>query len=144
MKKINKDELYQHIGGFLATKGVELKDGPYANRLRQGCVLLTDCINFAQANVEKAKTKMDAKLERMRQVIHDKTAPRTPPQPEPQSESQSGPQSEPQPESQHESQPEAQAKSEPQPAPPKRKPKAKTQTATKKPTRPRKPAGTQD
>ncbi len=82
MKKIKKDELYKNLGGFLAEKGVEFKDGPYTSRIRQGCSLLTDCINYTQSGIGKAKSKIDEKLGRMRQIIHEKTAPpsvKTPP-----------------------------------------------------------------
>ncbi len=76
MKKIDQDELYQHLGTFLEKKGIEFKDGAYTQRVRQACKLLTDTINFAQSTVTKAKTKVDQRLERMRQTIHEKTAPK--------------------------------------------------------------------
>jgi hypothetical protein len=79
MKKLKKDDLYKNLNGFLKEKGVELTDGAYASRLRRGCAILTDTINFTQANLEKAKSRMDQKLDRMRQIIHEKTAPKTPP-----------------------------------------------------------------
>lgn len=75
MKKIRKDELYKNLSGFLSDKGVEFKDGPYTSRIRQGCSLLTDCINHTQSGLGKAKSKIDEKLDRMRQIIHEKTAP---------------------------------------------------------------------
>jgi hypothetical protein len=81
MKKINKDDLYQNLSGFLAGKGLELKDGAYTARIRKGCSLLADCVNFAQGGLGQAKEKMDEKLDHMRQVIHEKTAPVTPPNP---------------------------------------------------------------
>lgn len=83
MKKIKKDELYKNLGGFLSEKGVEFKEGPYTSRIRKSCGLLTDCINYANSGLDQAKTKIDEKLEKMRQVIHEKTAPRTPANPAP-------------------------------------------------------------
>ncbi len=79
MKKLKTGELYAHLSQFLQAKGIELKDGSYTERLEKGCTLLTDSINFAQGSLKKAKTGVDQKLDQMRQVIHEKTAPRTPP-----------------------------------------------------------------
>jgi hypothetical protein len=79
MKTINKDELYQHLGDFLKSKGVELKDGSYAKRIQQSCGLLSDAINLGQAGIEKAKAGTGKKIDQLRQVIHDKTAPKAPP-----------------------------------------------------------------
>ena len=35
MKTIKKDELFESLGDFLKLKGVELKDGAYAKRIRK-------------------------------------------------------------------------------------------------------------
>ena len=78
MKTIKKDELFQSLGDFLKLKGVELKDGAYAQRIRQGCDLLTDAINGTQKTVKRTKVKVDEKLDRLRQSIHDATAPKPP------------------------------------------------------------------
>lgn len=84
MKPINKDELYEHLGGFLKSKGIELKDGSYAKRIQQGCSVLSDVINLGQSGIEKAKVGTEKKLDQLRQVIHEKTAPKTPaPAPQP-------------------------------------------------------------
>ena len=77
MKRIQKDELYSHLSGFLKTKGVELQEGSYSRRIQQGCHLLADAINLSQRGLEKAKTEIDKGVERMRQVIHEKTAPKS-------------------------------------------------------------------
>jgi hypothetical protein len=37
MKQINQDELYQHLGDFLKSKGIEFKPGPYTDRIQRGC-----------------------------------------------------------------------------------------------------------
>ncbi len=79
MKRINHNELYQHLSGFLKTKGVEFKEGSYPHGVRKGCQLLADAINLSQQGLEKAKTEIDKKLDQMRQVIHEKTAPKPPP-----------------------------------------------------------------
>ncbi len=76
MKPINKEELYQNLSGFLQTKGIELKEGTYTRRIQKGCNLLADVVNLAQEGLERAKTEVDKKLDQMRHVIHEKTAPR--------------------------------------------------------------------
>lgn len=79
MKRINHDELYQHLSDFLKTKGIEFKEGSYPHGIRKGCRLLADTINLSQQGLEKAKTEIDKKLDQMRQVIHEKTAPKPSP-----------------------------------------------------------------
>ena len=79
MKTIKKDELFESLGDFLKLKGVELKDGDYAKRIRQGCNLLTDAINGTQKTVKHAKVEVDKKLDQLRQTIHEATAPKPPP-----------------------------------------------------------------
>ena len=77
MKRINEGELYQHLGGFLKAKGIELTEGSYTKRIQQGCALLTEAINVSQSSLKKAKTKAEKKLDRLRQAIHEKTAPKS-------------------------------------------------------------------
>jgi len=79
MKTIKNDELFQSLGDFLKLKGVELKDGAYAQRIRQGCDLLTDAINGTHKTVKRTKVKVDEKLDHLRQSIHAATAPKPPP-----------------------------------------------------------------
>ena len=76
MKPIEKSELYQHVNQFLKSKGVEMKEGPYAKHLEKSCGLLTDAINLTQKGMERAKNEIDKRLDQMRQVIHEKTAPK--------------------------------------------------------------------
>jgi hypothetical protein len=45
MKPIKKDELFSHLGDFLKSNGIELKEGNYTSRIKQGCNLLADAIN---------------------------------------------------------------------------------------------------
>jgi hypothetical protein len=78
MKPIQKDELYVHLSGFLKKKGVELKEGPYTKGIHAGCSLLADAINLSQAGIQRAKTQIGKQLDEVRQVIHEKTAPKPP------------------------------------------------------------------
>jgi hypothetical protein len=77
MKTIAKDEIYQHLNSFLKGRGIELKKGSYAQAIQASCSLLTNAVNLSQESVERAKVELDKSLERMRQVIHEKTAPRS-------------------------------------------------------------------
>lgn len=79
MKPIQKDELYENLGRFLKAKGIELQEGSYSRRIQRGCNLLADAINLSQKGLGKAKAEIDKGLDRMRQVIHEKTAPKPPP-----------------------------------------------------------------
>jgi len=76
--KIQKDELYEHLGQFLKSKGIELKEGNYTKGIHAGCSLLADAINLSQAGLERAKAGLDKRLDQVRQVIHEKTAPKRP------------------------------------------------------------------
>ncbi len=79
MKTIDKKELYENLGNFLRAKGIELKDGSYAQGIEKACSFLTDAINLGQMGLERAKQGLDRNVDRVRQVIHEKTAPKTPP-----------------------------------------------------------------
>jgi hypothetical protein len=79
MKTIQKEELFGNLSSFLKTKGVELKEGSYTQAVEKSCGILADVINLTQQGVDRAKTKIDKRLDQMRQVIHEKTAPKTPP-----------------------------------------------------------------
>jgi hypothetical protein len=79
MKTIDKDEFYRNLGDFLKSKGIELKEGSYAQRIRQGCNLLADAINATQKTVKRTKAEVDKKLDQLRQSIHEATAPKPPP-----------------------------------------------------------------
>ena len=78
MKKIERDELYEHLRGFLKSKGIALDSGAYAQRIQQGCNLLADAINLTQTTVARAKSEADKKLDQLRQSIHEATAPKPP------------------------------------------------------------------
>jgi hypothetical protein len=78
MKKIKRNELFRSVSAFLAGKGIELKDGSLTGRIRQGCDLLTETVNLAQGGLAKAKAEVGAKVDQIRQVVHEKTAPKTP------------------------------------------------------------------
>jgi hypothetical protein len=76
MKPIQKDELYEHLSQFLKAKGVEMKDGSYPKAVQKGCSILADAINLSQKGITQAKVQIDKNLDRMRQAIHEKTAPK--------------------------------------------------------------------
>jgi|ERR1051325_499874 hypothetical protein len=78
MNPIRKDELYENISEFLRNKGIELKEGSYTKGIHAGCSLLADAINLSQTGLERAKTGIEKKLDQVRQVIHEKTAPKSP------------------------------------------------------------------
>jgi hypothetical protein len=78
MKTLKKDELYDSLQRILTARGIELTDGSFTNRIRQGCELLTDAINSGTRTFDRARTEMDTQIEKMRQAIHEKTAPRKP------------------------------------------------------------------
>jgi hypothetical protein len=78
MKRIQRRELFRHLSAFLESKGVELNEGSYVDRVRQGCDLLTDVVNGTQAAVRKTRDKVDDSLERLRARIHEMTAPPNP------------------------------------------------------------------
>src|SRR5262245_31849728 len=79
MKKIESDEIFRNLGEFLKAKGIELTQGRYSQAIQRSCGLLTDVINLSQEGLEKAKTGVEKKLDQMRQIIHEKTAPKPPP-----------------------------------------------------------------
>lgn len=78
MNPIQKDELYENISQFLKNKGIELKEGNYTKGIHAGCSLLADAINLSQTGIERAKAGIEKSLDQMRQVIHEKTAPKPP------------------------------------------------------------------
>ncbi len=75
MKQLEKNEIYDHLSGFLKVKGIALTDGSYSRGVEKICTALTEVINLGQRGVGKAKTEIDAKLDQVRQCIHEKTAP---------------------------------------------------------------------
>src|SRR5215471_16310953 len=76
MKRIDKQELYQHLSGFLKSKGIELTEGSYAVGIKKSCSFLADAINLSQQGIERARTEVDKNVDKLRQVIHEKTAPK--------------------------------------------------------------------
>jgi hypothetical protein len=79
MKPINKDELYNHLSSFLRDRGIELRSGRYSDKIQSSCNLLSDAINLSQKGITTAKTELDKTLDRMRQAVHEKTAPKPKP-----------------------------------------------------------------
>jgi hypothetical protein len=78
MKTIRKDELYENLSQFLKSKGIELTEGSYTKSVHAGCSLLADAVNLSQAGLERAKNELEKRLDQVRQVIHETTAPRKP------------------------------------------------------------------
>ena len=76
MKPLSENELFHNLKGFLKTKGIELEEGSYTHGIQKSCSLLSDAINLGQQGLGRAKSGIDKKLDQMRQVIHEKTAPR--------------------------------------------------------------------
>ena len=64
------------MSGFLHGKGIELKPGSYTKSIQNSCSILTDAINLGQHGLHRARTKLDTTLDRVRQVVHEKTAPK--------------------------------------------------------------------
>jgi hypothetical protein len=79
MTPIGRDEIYENLSGFLKGKGIALTNGTYAQGIQKSCRLLTDAINLSQKGLKRAKVEVDKKLDQMRQVVHDKTAPKAQP-----------------------------------------------------------------
>ena len=77
MKKIERDELYENLRGYLKSKGIALDNGTYTQRIHQGCNLLAEAINAAQKTVARARSEADKKLDQLRQSIHEATAPKS-------------------------------------------------------------------
>ena len=78
MNKIDHEELFGNIKNFLKSKGIDLQDGTYTQRIRKGCGLLADSINMSHKARTSAKNTVDEKLEKLRQTIHEQTAPKPP------------------------------------------------------------------
>src|SRR5262245_30616904 len=78
MNRIENDEIFRNLNEFLKAKGIELKDGSYPRVVQKSCQLLTDTLNLSKEGLEKAKTEVEKKLDQVRQVIHEKTAPKQP------------------------------------------------------------------
>lgn len=77
MKKLKKDDIFKHLDQFLKDRGIGVIDeGPLGNRLKTGCRILTDAINQTQSSLDRARDGMDEGLDKMRAIIHQKTAPR--------------------------------------------------------------------
>ncbi|MDB6125037.1 MAG: hypothetical protein JWQ71_4030 [Pedosphaera sp.] len=77
MKPIDKNEIYNNLSDFLKSKGIDLTEGSATQQIQKGCNLLADSINLSQEGFARAKVELDKKLDQMRQVIHEKTAPKS-------------------------------------------------------------------
>src|SRR5947209_5263466 len=79
MKPIEKQEIFENLNSYLKTRGIELKDGSYSQGVQKACEILTDTVNLSQRGLERAKDSLDKNLDRVRQAIHEKPAPKPPP-----------------------------------------------------------------
>jgi len=78
MNKIDHEELFGNVKNFLKSKGIDLQEGTYTQRLRKGCGILADSINMSHKAWTNAKTTVDEQLGKLRQTIHKQTAPKPP------------------------------------------------------------------
>jgi len=78
MKSLEQNEIFENLSGFLKARGIELKDGSYAQGIQKSCALLTNAINLGQESFGRAKVEFDKTMQHLRRVIHEKTAPRPP------------------------------------------------------------------
>ena len=76
MNRIENDEIFANLTEFLKAKGVELTEGSYTRVVQKSCALLTEAINCSKEGFEKVKGGLEKKLDQMRQVVHEKTAPK--------------------------------------------------------------------
>lgn len=77
MKEISKEEMFINLKSFLKSKGIELQEGSYVERIRKGCDLLTETVNGSRRAFDCAKDAMNNGLDHVRQTIHEKTAPKS-------------------------------------------------------------------
>ena len=70
--------MFAHVSQFLKSKGIELKEGSYSSGIEKSCGILTDAVNLSQQGIRRAKTELGKKVDQVRQVIHEKTAPKPP------------------------------------------------------------------
>jgi len=76
MKKIDDKELFQHLSAFLKGKGVHLLEGAFTQSVQKGCEILADTVNLSQQAMERAREQMEKQIDQMRQVVHERTAPK--------------------------------------------------------------------
>src|SRR5438552_16423896 len=79
MNRIDEKELLQQLRGFFKSKGIEMKEGAYTQGIQKGCELLADTVNLSQQAFPRAKEQTHRQLDQMRQIIHERTAPKPPP-----------------------------------------------------------------
>ncbi|MDG1890960.1 MAG: histone H1-like repetitive region-containing protein, partial [Verrucomicrobiota bacterium] len=76
MKKIKRGDLFRHIDLFLSDRGIELNQNTALTQgLREGCHVLADTINKTQTAIGRARKKVGGKIDTVRSIIHEKTAP---------------------------------------------------------------------
>jgi hypothetical protein len=75
MKEIKKEEVFGQFRDFLKSKGIELQEGTYTQRIRQGCEIVADSVNLSQRALRETKSAVNQGLDQLRQAIHEHTAP---------------------------------------------------------------------
>jgi hypothetical protein len=78
MNKLEQEELFRNLRGFLKSKGIELTEGSYSQAVEKGCSVLTDLINMGKEGVTRAKTNLDKVLDNVKRTVHEKTTPKPP------------------------------------------------------------------
>lgn len=81
MKTLKKNELLGHVTNFLKTKGIVLEDGSASTKLKTGCETITGIINQGNRSLKNVQKEVTAGVDKVRQVIHEKTAPAPTPAP---------------------------------------------------------------
>ena len=77
MKEIKKEEVFGNFREFLKSKGIELQEGLYTQRIRQGCEIVADSVNLSQRALQGTKSVVNRGLDHLRQAIHEHTAPKS-------------------------------------------------------------------
>jgi len=87
MKPIENHETYHHLSLFVKAKCSEMKQTSYSHCVHKSYEIFRDTINLSQRGLERAKVTIDKGINQVRQVIHEKTAPKRtanrPPSPNP-------------------------------------------------------------
>ena len=77
MSEIKHEELFGNLKNFLKSKGIELQEGSYTQRVRKGCEIMASTINLSQRTFKRAKSAVETGLDQLRQTIHEQSAPKS-------------------------------------------------------------------
>jgi hypothetical protein len=81
MKTLKKNELLGHVTNFLKNKGIVLEEGSASTKLKTGCEAITGIINQGNRSIKNVQKEVTAGVDKVRQVIHESTAPTPAPAP---------------------------------------------------------------